>query len=141
MTDAITEIYEEQQRAACDITFTLPMPSSKINPNSRHHFHVQAKIKKECRALAYAVARKATTWRNDVPFPLARVERIFFFRDKRDRDGDNFAAACKSYLDGIVDAGLIVDDCFRCLPELIATYGGVDRKNPRVVFCFWKLKT
>lgn len=65
------------------------------------------------------------------PWELSRISMQFWFKDKRRRDLLNAVAAMKSAIDGIVDAGLMVDDDWQHMRvgELVA---GVDRCDPRV---------
>jgi Holliday junction resolvase RusA-like endonuclease len=39
-----------------------------------------------------------------------RIDFLFYFPEKRRRDRDNLIAMFKSGIDGMVDAGLIIDD-------------------------------
>lgn len=61
------------------------------------------------------------------PWEKAYVEVVYFFPDGRRRDPDNYAP--KAILDGLVRAGVIKDDCFRCITLTIS--GEVDKGNPR----------
>ena len=73
------------------------------------------------------------------PWELARVSATFFFKNHRRRDPDNAMASLKSAYDGIVDAGLVVDDdathMKRGEPEFF-----VDKVYPRVVLKIERLK-
>jgi len=61
-------------------------------------------------------------------FARARVEVVYYFRDTRRRDPDNFTP--KTFLDGIRHAGLISDDNAAVL-ELPQARFEVDRQAPR----------
>ena len=47
----------------------------------------------------------------------ARVDVTFIVPDKRRRDKTNFASAFKAGLDGLVDAGVIVDDSYEHIDD------------------------
>ena len=48
--------------------------------------------------------------RPDEPMEKAHLTLTFHAADKRRRDIDNLLSACKAYIDGLVAAGVIVDD-------------------------------
>ena len=52
----------------------------------------------------------------------------FWFRDNKRRDPDNYAASAKMIQDGLVKAGILVDDNFKHVPELRIKQGGVSKK-------------
>ncbi len=64
------------------------------------------------------------------PLQKAKVELIYHFKDKRRRDPDNYSG--KMVLDGLVKAGIIVDDSFDCI-DLSVKQGGLDKNNPHLV--------
>nr|DAX80847.1 MAG TPA: Endodeoxyribonuclease RusA [Caudoviricetes sp.] len=57
------------------------------------------------------------------------VMMVFYNKDRIRHDLDNMAS---SILDLLVDAGYLGDDCCGIVNRLIISFGGVDRKNPRV---------
>lgn len=65
---------------------------------------------------------------------LAVVHYLFELPDKRRRDAANLIHSCKAAIDGVVDSGLIPDDCWNVL-----TIGSVEcvvRKPGGVVLIF-----
>jgi hypothetical protein len=56
------------------------------------------------------------------------IQPIYYFRDKRRRDRDNYAAMLKSAYDGIADATSVDDKEFIPFPCVME----VDREDPRV---------
>jgi hypothetical protein len=62
------------------------------------------------RNLAQA-ARQAGAW-DGRPFARAQVLVIYHFPDARRRDPDNYTTALKGVLDGLVAAGVLIDDDF-----------------------------
>jgi Holliday junction resolvase RusA-like endonuclease len=61
------------------------------------------------------------------PLKKSRVTIIYYFKDKRRRDPDNYSG--KFILDGLVQSGIIVDDSFSCID--LKLIGNVDKENPR----------
>nr|DAN29027.1 MAG TPA: Endodeoxyribonuclease RusA [Caudoviricetes sp.] len=57
------------------------------------------------------------------------IELTFYNSDNRRHDLDNMTS---SVLDLLVDAEFIDDDCCGIVNRLMISFGGVDRKNPRV---------
>lgn len=104
---------------------TLPLPLKNLSPNSRCHWRAKAAAVK-----AYRFAAKAAAWKlGGKPLEAAQVQCKFYFRDVRRRDNDNLLASMKSAFDGLVDAGVFVDD--NQLTHLPVEQAK-DSKNPRV---------
>ena len=61
------------------------------------------------------------------PLKKSRVTIIYYFKDKRRRDPDNYSG--KFILDGLVRSGIIIDDSFDCIDLYLR--GNVDKDNPR----------
>ena len=55
---------------------------------------------------------------SDLPYKKATILIRVTAKDKRKRDLDGFLTACKPWIDGIVDAGIIEDDNYFCVPEI-----------------------
>ena len=93
-------------------TFTVPLPASLPSPNSRLHWAERARRVKEARQL---VALAARSERNRLDLPSAkeprtlRLTRIYSARH-RVQDADNLTASLKPAIDGLRDAGWLVDD-------------------------------
>ena len=73
------------------------------------------------------------------PWKLARVTATFFFKDDRRRDPDNAMGAIKAVYDGIVDAGLVIDDDAKHMKRGEPEFD-VDPSYPRVVLTIERLK-
>jgi len=69
----------------------------------------------------------------------AVVDYQFCLANARRRDTANLIQSQKPAIDGVVDAGLIVDDDWKHL-EIGSVKCEVDRKNPRVVLTFRKVE-
>ena len=112
------------------MTITLPLPPKGLSPNDRMHWAWKAAAVKKYRSWSAAATTeqlcKNPKYRG---WAAAKVQPVFYFKDKRRRDRDNLAATLKAAYDGLVDAGLLVDDegLVPLPPEI-----GVDRENPRV---------
>ena len=52
------------------------------------------------------------------PFKKATILIRVTAKDKRKRDLDSFLNACKPFLDGIVEAGILEDDNYFCVGEI-----------------------
>ena len=65
------------------------------------------------------------------PWQTAEVKAVFYHKTNRRRDGSNFNAMLKGAFDGIVDAGLVVDDDARHWTTLPPEFY-IDKENPRV---------
>ena len=103
------------------LTITIPgLPPRECSPNARVHWIVKAKhaahYRETVRIIAQSFAREysrtesATSFVIGQPPARALVDVTFIVPDKRRRDKTNYASAFKAGLDGLVDAGVIVDD-------------------------------
>ena len=83
-------------------------PDPDLNPNKRHHYMKVANAKRhakdEAMALVYEQGRPET------PYESSHITITFVAGDKRRRDVDNLYSSKKSFIDGLVAAGLIADD-------------------------------
>ena len=109
------------------VRLTLPWPDSRLLPNRKLHWALKATAARNARTTAWAIAYGAD-WSHQISACMARV--TFYPPDKRRRDLDNLLRACKPYWDGMVDAGLLVDDS--CIKEISVRMGEPDKTNPRV---------
>jgi len=66
------------------------------------------------------------------PWPRATIQAAFYHKQARRRDDVNHLAMLKPAYDGLVEAGLLVDDDADHLTTMPATFG-VDRECSRVV--------
>lgn len=110
------------------ISIELPLPPPLLHQNNGGRtsgWQAQAQAKREARLYAKLTARNLTT----PPIERCTVSLIFRFPDKRRRDIWNYAAACKQYLDGLVDAGIMADDSGIIAGDVT---GSVEKGNPGV---------
>ena len=119
------------------ITITLPLPDPALSPNARVHRWAEARAIKAYREYAWAVTKEAIGRRPDPLWEKATAQATFYFGTNRQRDKDNFKAMLKSVFDGMVDAGLMVNDSG--LDHKRATFA-VDPARPRVEITIEKVE-
>lgn len=91
-------------------TLTLNIPRHVLlTANQRLHWAEKSRRTRQLRDLAYWAARAQQGRRE--PFP-GRVRCVvdIAYPDARRRDEHNFMPTCKAAIDGLVDAGWMVDD-------------------------------
>ena len=89
----------------------LPKPHKDLSPNSRVHWAISANLKKSLRFNSYLMFRALVRGKDELQgFKEATIKRVFYFKDNRRRDKDNFDAMTKAVSDGMVDSGLLLDD-------------------------------
>lgn len=108
-----------------DYKYTIPAipPSNKkyIGRDKRWEYR---EVKKQWEMLVRAACKPLP----EKPVEKAEVSLHYFFGDKRRRDPDNYSG--KMILDGLVKAGVIVDDSFGNIELVLAA--GMDKEKPRV---------
>ncbi|MCD8140503.1 MAG: hypothetical protein LUE17_12125 [Planctomycetaceae bacterium] len=115
------------------VSIVLPLPKRVLSPNHpiasmRGRMAKAAAVKKyRDQAKTAALASGVETG----PWELASVSATFYFSTKRRRDQDNHMAMLKPAYDGLVDAGLLVDDDHEHLKREPPTFE-IDRDFPRV---------
>jgi len=111
------------------VTITLSLPPPELRSNARCHWAAKCRATKKYRADAYVLTREALgTQRPMLKDATAAV--YFFFADRRSRDKINLNMSLKAAIDGMVDAGLLLDD--RWL-TMLPPHMGYDKARPRVV--------
>ena len=122
------------------VTIILPLPPAILSPNkhvgSRGGRFAFAAATKKYRSVAKEAAeaqQSAFGWER------ATVQLTFWHRIKRRRDDVNFAASMKAAYDGIVEAGLVVDDDSEHLTTR-PTLFGIDKDHPRVEMVFTRVE-
>ncbi len=79
-----------------------------INANNRLHFMARSALTRNWRVKAAVEAINAGVPRLE----KARIECELLFSDSRRRDPGNWAPTAKAAIDGLVDAGVFVDDSY-----------------------------
>lgn len=115
------------------VTIVLPLPNRRLSPNcsvgSRGGRFAKAAATKRYRAMARDAAKQAGV--ETAPWEFATAEAVFYWPDARRRDQDNALASLKAAYDGIVDAGLLIDDDHKHLRREMPVFE-IDPKTPRV---------
>jgi len=91
---------------------TIPgLPPRDASPNARVHYMKLANVKRNMKDVMIAsVLEMPSMDRPGEPLEKAHLTITFRASDKRRRDIDNLLSASKAYVDGLVAAGVIVDD-------------------------------
>ena len=112
------------------ITITMPLPPKELWQNRPCNWRKKYKVVRNYRLNSYAGCR-VNRCCPDNPWEKASARYVFYWKDKRRRDIMNANAAMKPAMDGIVDAGIIVDDDYKHLTHETTEFK-FDKDNPRV---------
>ena len=91
----------------------LPWVKPPLSLNDREHWAPQAKKKTAVREASALLARQAGIPR----LGTAKVRLVWLVSDRRRRDRENITATLKPAIDGLVDAGVVEDDCWWIVTE------------------------
>jgi hypothetical protein len=96
------------------VSYEFDLPSSKLSGhakgrNWRPIAALTKKARESARILAMSKARPAT------PLTKAKIGYWFMLKTNKRTDEANLIHRCKGLIDGIVDAGVLVDDCWQVL--------------------------
>ena len=100
------------------VTLTFPWPPKELSPNARPNRYAKASATREYREACGWLAVEQSLDEEHVTICLnSPVLAIvtFHVKDKHRRDIRNMEAALKPLWDGIVDAGILVDDDYKHL--------------------------
>ncbi len=87
------------------------LPPREASPNARVHYMKLANVKRNMKDVMIASVLEMPSMDRPVePMEKAHLTITFKASDKRRRDIDNLLSASKAYIDGLVAAGIIVDD-------------------------------
>jgi len=88
----------------------MDLPDARLSPNARTHWRLKAKLVKDARLLGRSVVPTAA--QSCVGWHAVSIKTTFHVPTKRRRDVRNLDSnhGLKAYIDGFVDAGLLVDD-------------------------------
>ncbi len=112
----------------------LPFPNmSLLHAHAKGNSHfAKSAATKNARALAKFTCIDMLN-RNEIK-PIAGpvlISYAFFVPDNRKRDVCNMLQACKPFVDGVVDAGVVEGDSWQAMIVYNVTVE-IDKKNPRV---------
>lgn len=111
------------------ITITMPLPPRILSPNGRGHWAAKSKARASQRAAAFGYA-SAQVRGAGPKWPRTKLTIRWFAADKgKIPDVDNMIASAKGILDGMADAGAMLND--RGI-ESVDLWRNTDLKNPRV---------
>ncbi len=85
----------------------LHLPYKELNPNSRVYRAIKIRVARQAKDEVIALVREQGYF---YPLNKAHLSITFISKDWRRRDLDNLHSAMKSSLDGLVAAGVLVDD-------------------------------
>lgn len=114
----------------------LPYDAPPLTLNGRYHHMAAAKLTRELRALAEDLALSVGLGQMKRP----AVTLVWLVTTRHKRDADNLVPTVKALCDGLVDAGLAVDDT----PELmhkampIIAYAKGHHKAPGLFLTIWE---
>nr|DAI86618.1 MAG TPA: Endodeoxyribonuclease RusA [Caudoviricetes sp.] len=91
----------------------LPWAKPPLSLNDREHWAPRAKKQKAVREASALLARQAGIPR----LGTAKVRLVWLVSDRRRRDRENITATLKPAIDGLVDAGVVEDDCWWIVTE------------------------
>lgn len=109
----------------------LPLPDSAMSGHAKGHWRAKAATTKIMRFQACAMAMGILGQTPAPKWKRAILILRFYLANNRRRDLLNLVNGVKAYIDGIVDAGVIVDDDWRVL-KLGSASCEIDAANPRV---------
>ena len=117
------------------ITITVPIPKVDVNKRSANPLHASGKRKADVNAAKRAVNKVMDELSPEdideleLPWPCAKIHVRWFHPTKNLKDMWNMVGNLKGTLDGIVRAGILVDDDLVQPPTIDRL---VDKDNPRV---------
>ena len=106
-------------------------PDKALFPNKAGntlHWAQRSALRKAHREEAFWLAIKENSY-----FKQATIEIQVTAKDKRKRDLDGLLTACKPWIDGIVDAGIMEDDNYFCVPEISIRFMGVSAESVSLI--------
>lgn len=109
--------------------YTLDLPHAVLNPNKKSHANRGQVIRLTREYKRHAYIRAICSNRPPEPLEFGYLVAKFYHPVRRKRDRDNLNGSLKAAIDGIVLAGVIVDDS-----ELVPLppEQHIDTENPRV---------
>ena len=108
------------------------LPPSKAYPNKKTHYFTLSSIRREQQEemIAYVLEQG----RPDTPYDRAHITITWRAKDKRSRDIDNLLSAMKGSIDGLIHAGVIVDDSAKHLSyTLYYEWGDKVKENQTIL--------
>ena len=116
------------------LTIILPLPHKLLSPN-RPPFSRGGRIGKAVQTKKYRAQAKEAAEAAQIetgPWAKGRATLVFYWPDSRRRDLRNAESSMKAAYDGVVDAGILVDDDAEHLEHGKTRFAEPDKLNPRV---------
>ena len=108
------------------------LPPREANPNSHSHHYTINKVR--AKQHEEMIADVLEQGRPDTPMERAHITITWRAKDKRTRDADNLFAAMKGSIDGLVKAGVLVDDSAKYLSySLYYEWGDEITENETII--------
>lgn len=97
------------------------LPAVELRPNyhKSNYWFGRAAFSRQARQDAYMLGLSRVSWLRDfVAIEYCEVTEVFTVPTLRGVDVEGLMAACKPWIDGLVDAGVIVDDDWQHVRKL-----------------------
>jgi len=115
------------------VRIVLPhLPPSKAYPNKKTHYFTLSSLRREQQEemIVYVMEQG----KPDTPYERAHITMTWRAKDKRSRDIDNLLSAMKGSIDGLIHAGVIVDDSAKHLSyTLYYEWGDKVKENETIL--------
>jgi len=125
------------------ITIVLPLPNRVLSPNFTIG-GIGGRIMKAAATKKYRrLAREAVEEERieSLPWDKIKVTADFYYTKKRRRDQDNAMGSLKAAYDGIVDAGVVIDDDYEHMERGIPKFHDGSKKIvPMIVLTIERLQ-
>lgn len=123
------------------VTIILSLPAKVLQPNCTvgtigGRFVKAAAIKRYRRLAKEAIEAECIETK---PWKKVTIRAVFYFSHARRRDPDNAMGSLKAAYDGIVDAGLVIDDDYEHMERMPPIFRG-DHNYPRVELTITRLQ-
>ena len=123
------------------ITIVTPMPNPDCHAHTSRSGWKKIKATKSDKEIGTICALHALHGAPPPRWERASLVYLFWFKFNRGQDLFNFSQMMKAMLDGVVNAGIIVDDKHTILRPCTADLGGYDKMNHRVHMIITSLDT
>jgi Holliday junction resolvase RusA-like endonuclease len=88
----------------------LPKPPQELHPNHKCHPMLRSRLTRKARTNARLLSLVALDRRPAPYWTKVQIRVTWWFKVDRRRDERNLDGWLKAYVDGIVDAGIMIDD-------------------------------
>ena len=92
------------------LAIEIPIPPRTLSPNGRAHFHAKGRARRVQRDTSRMAALAALGRNPQLRWHDATVSVTWYAKSARWPDTDNAIGSLKGAIDGLVDAGVLIDD-------------------------------